>query len=259
MAIHGFTGTWHNWDPLLPALTEHHDVLAPSLLGHSGGAPLPDGTTPSLVGLADEVERDMDAAGFDKAHIVGNSLGGWIGLELAKRGRATSYVGISPGGGWAPGSKAEAKISRTFRRNYRALLWAGPRARTLAARPGLRAIALRDIVARPKQVPPAAACQMIEGAAGCSVYMPLLDALAENGPLVDASGIDCPVRIVWGTRDRVLPLGSCSDRFKELLPDAEFIEIPDLGHVPMYDDPPLIGRMILEFTTRAGEPASAAA
>ncbi len=40
----------------------------------------------------------MGRAGFDRAHIAGNSLGGWIALELARRGRAETVTAISPGG-----------------------------------------------------------------------------------------------------------------------------------------------------------------
>ncbi|MBX5469632.1 MAG: alpha/beta fold hydrolase [Thermoleophilaceae bacterium] len=259
VAIHGFTGTRHNWDPVLPALERRHDVLAVSLLGHAGGAPLPAGTAPSLAALVDGVERDMDAAGFETAHIVGNSLGGWIGVELAKRGRARTLVGIAPAGGWAPGSKIERRIQKMFRRNHHLVRWAAPRARALVSRPRLRALALRDVVAFPERVPPAAAQQMIEGAAGCSIDLALLDALGDHGPITDVAGVGCPVRIVWGTRDRILPLGPCSDRLRELLPRAEFVELPGLGHVPMYDDPERVAQAILDFTARAAasEPATA--
>jgi pimeloyl-ACP methyl ester carboxylesterase len=48
--------------------------------------------------MTDAVARDMDAAGFASAHLVGNSLGGWIALELAKRGRARTVVALSSQG-----------------------------------------------------------------------------------------------------------------------------------------------------------------
>ena len=72
--LHGFTDTWRTWELVLPALERRHDVLAPTLAGHAGGPPL-DGEV-SDDAIADAVERAMDAAGFETAHIAGNSLGG---------------------------------------------------------------------------------------------------------------------------------------------------------------------------------------
>ncbi len=44
--------------------------------------------------VADAVERAMDEAGFETAHIVGNSLGGYVALQLAARGRALVGRGV---------------------------------------------------------------------------------------------------------------------------------------------------------------------
>src|ERR1051325_9931146 len=84
--LHGFMDTWRTWELVLPALEREHDVLAPTLPGHAGGPPLPDPL--SADSLARSVEGVMDHAGFDTAHIVGNSLGGYVALQLAARGRA---------------------------------------------------------------------------------------------------------------------------------------------------------------------------
>ena len=92
--IHGFSGTRLIWEPVLEALERSHDVLAVNLAGHVGGPELAD-TPVSVNALVDAVERELDASGFDTAHMVGNSLGGWIALELAARGRARSVVALS--------------------------------------------------------------------------------------------------------------------------------------------------------------------
>src|SRR3954452_8089453 len=84
VCLHGFTDTWRSWDLVLPALERHHDVLAPTLAGHAGG-PAVDGEVREIE-LADAVERAMDEAGFETAHVVGNSLGGYLALHLAARG-----------------------------------------------------------------------------------------------------------------------------------------------------------------------------
>ena len=82
-------------------LERRHDVLAPTLPGHAGGPPLTGELSDAL--LADAVERAMDEAGFATAHIAGNSLGGFVALQLAARGRAESVVALAPTGGWAAG------------------------------------------------------------------------------------------------------------------------------------------------------------
>lgn len=99
LCVHGITDTWRSWELLAPLLEPHHDLLAISLLGHCGGRASDDEGTVTLRDLVDEAERDMDAAGFETAHLVGNSLGGWIVLELAARGRARSVTALAPAGG----------------------------------------------------------------------------------------------------------------------------------------------------------------
>src|SRR3954447_16134817 len=155
--IHGFSGTAAVWEPVLPALQEHHDVTAVTLLGHCRGAAFADGVTPSFDALADGIERDLDAAGIEKAHLVGNSLGGWLALELAHRGRALSVVALSPAGGWEPGSKEDHRLQPYFKFLHAALKVIGPRAEAFSKRPGLRKIALRDVASFPERIPPRAA------------------------------------------------------------------------------------------------------
>src|SRR5918992_4234493 len=96
--IHGIGHTWRGWKPMLPHLEPRFDVLAVDLPGFGHSPPLPAGTEPTPEALADAVERAMDEAGFDRAHVAGNSLGGWIALELARRGRALTVTAISPAG-----------------------------------------------------------------------------------------------------------------------------------------------------------------
>jgi pimeloyl-ACP methyl ester carboxylesterase len=248
--VHGFSGTWRIWDPVLPALEQRHDVLAITLLGHHDGAPFPPGATVTFDALVDGVERDMDDAGLETAHVVGNSLGGWIALELGRRGRARSVVALAPGGGWDHGSREQRRLERLFRRTHHALHWIAPRADRLVRRPRARALLLRDLVAHPERVTPAAAEAIIRGAAECPAYLDVVDAIKRDGPPKDLSGIEVTVRIAWGTRDRILPLHRYSYRLRQMLPDAEFTELRGLGHVPMSDDPAATARTILEVTAR---------
>src|ERR671917_2949546 len=98
LLIHGIGHTWRGWRPMLPQLEQRFDVLAVDLPGFGHSEPFPPGRDATPEALADAVEDEMARAGFDRPHIAGNSLGGWIALELARRGRARTVTAISPAG-----------------------------------------------------------------------------------------------------------------------------------------------------------------
>jgi pimeloyl-ACP methyl ester carboxylesterase len=64
----------------------------------------------------------------------------------------------------------------------------------------------------------------------------------------DLGPIACPVRIVYGTRDRIIRWPGHYVRLQRMLPDAEFVALPGLGHLPMWEDPGLVARTILEVS-----------
>ncbi len=249
--IHGFSATRNAWEPVLEALEHSHDVLVVNLAGHVGGPELPAGAEPTVEALVDAVERDMDEAGFETAHLVGNSLGGWIALELARRGRASSVVVFSPGGGWEPGTRAEKRLRTLFTRNHKLSTRLLPRLDSLMRRPRLRRLLLWQIMAHGDRISATAAAQLVRDSVGCSVYFELMDSIMRDGPPSTFDGISCPVLIAWGTRDRILPPRTYAARFRRLLPDAEWTELPGLGHVPMSDDPDLIVETIARFVANA--------
>ena len=254
--IHAFSGTRRLWDPLLADLERSFDVLAVSLAGHVDGPAL--GAAPICVAsLVDAVERDLDAAGFETAHLVGNSLGGWIAFELAIRGRARSVVALSPAGGWEAGTPDERRLRPLFTRLHRMSKASLPWVDTIMRRPRLRRQALREIVAHGERVPPTAAAQIIRDSLGCSVYFELMDAILRDGPIQTLDGVECPVLFAWGTRDRILPVERYSRRFREMLPGSEWVALPGAGHVPMSDEPELIVRTIDRFAGRVREPVTA--
>jgi len=254
--IHGFSGTRLIWEPVLEALERSHDVLAVNLAGHVGGREL-GGTPVSVSALVDAVERDLDAAGFDTAHLVGNSLGGWIAFDLAIRGRARSVVALAPAGGWEPGSRSERRLRALFTRNYRLLTPLLPKIDSMMRRPRLRHAMLWQIAARGERISPAVAAQVVRDSVGCPVYFELMNAILRDGPPRALGGVRCPVLLAWGTRDRIIPSRRYSQRLRDMLPDAEWTELPGLGHVPMSDDPDLVAQTITGFVARVREPAVA--
>jgi pimeloyl-ACP methyl ester carboxylesterase len=261
--IHGFSVSWGTWRPLLPALQQHHDVLVPALLGHSEGPEYLPGSPATPDVIADALERDMDSAGFERAHIVGNSLGGWLALELAARGRALSTTALSPAGGWNHPGPETKRLGRLFRQNHRMLKLLGSHGAQLVRRRRFRALALKDVAARPADVPAAIAVEMTEAAAACPIYLPLLEYLTSTG-FGELGVIDAPVQIAWGTKDRILPWPGYAERLRRLVPEAQWIPLHGLGHCPMLDDAALTTTTILKLTQevdagRAPQPAAAEA
>ncbi len=96
LLVHGLGGERHVWEPVWPALTARCDVLRIDLPGFGGSDPLPAGSDVSPQGLARAVAAFLAEAGFDHPHVAGNSLGGWVALELARLGLARSVTALCP-------------------------------------------------------------------------------------------------------------------------------------------------------------------
>lgn len=256
--LHGFANSWHAWRPVLPLLTERHDVLALTLPGHYGGDPLADGAEATIDALTDGIERALDAAGIETAHVAGNSLGGWLALDLARRGRARSVVGLSPAGGWARGTSAERRVKRLFKVQHAIFSRLEPYADTLVRRPRARRLMFGAAIQHGDRMPPADALARFRGVLGCPVYWELMAAVMRDGPPTWLGEVRTPTLIAWGDHDRVIPSKTYSQPFGQI-PGVERCELPGVGHVPMHDDPELIARTILGWTARhAAQPLSAA-
>jgi pimeloyl-ACP methyl ester carboxylesterase len=247
--IHGFSASRGIWRPLLPALESHHDVLVPTLLGHCGGPEYLAGSPATPEAMVDALERDMDSAGLERAHIVGNSLGGWLALELGARRRALSVTALSPGGGWNHGGRETKRLGRLFRQNHRMLKLLGPRGAQLMRRRRFRAFALKEIAVHPADLPAALAVEMTEASAACPIYLPAVEYLTSTG-FGELAEIDAPVQIAWGTKDRLLPWPGYAERFHRLVPEAQWVPLDGLGHCPMLDDAALTSTTILELSQR---------
>jgi pimeloyl-ACP methyl ester carboxylesterase len=250
LLLHGFTANADAWKPVLPALERHHEVVVVTFHGHMGGPPMPEGFGHSMAESTDLAAASLDAEGIDKVHVVGNSLGGWLALELARRGRALSAVAISPGGGWEPGSSEQRRLTKLFKRIRALLRVGGPLAPILARFAASRRFALRDIVAHAERMSPADARVMIEAAWRCDAFDGVMEAMTREPAPEPMDPIPCPIRLVWGTADKMLPIGRYSDRWRRILPGAEWVELDGAGHCPMFDDPDGVARAILEVTNR---------
>jgi pimeloyl-ACP methyl ester carboxylesterase len=246
--IHGLGSNRRAWDPLLPALERPHAVLALDLPGFGEAPPLPPGATPTVPALADAVERAMEAAGLETAHLAGNSMGGWIALELARRGRARTVIAISPAGLGTPRENAFAKRSLKLARALARL--AAPVAHLLLRPAAIRRALQWQFFARPQHQTADEAAYAVRALARAPAFPAACDWLFDHR----ADGLEeirCPVLIAWGTKDRLL-LPLQGPRFVRRVPGARLQRLEGLGHIPMPDDPAVVAHTILALTTAAG-------
>jgi pimeloyl-ACP methyl ester carboxylesterase len=247
LLLHGFTDTWRTWELVLPALEERFEVLAPTLAGHAGGPPPAEGVDPD-VAIIDAVEAALDEAGWEAPAIAGNSLGGYVGLHLAARGRARSVVGLAPAGGWPREDPAILEATRYFRLMRRMVREAAPHADRIASTPEGRIRSSAAYASTAEYLSPDLVATLIRGAAGCEV-LPLVEHAEQKGWDIDAPAVECPVRLVWGTEDRLLVLPDAAYRFRnEWFPEAEWIEIDGGGHCPQLDHPAETAELIAGFS-----------
>ena len=249
LLVHGITDTWRTWELLLPLLEP-----APRHAWRSRCSATPAAARSATTGevtlleLVDEAERDMDAAGFETAHLVGNSLGGWI---VARAGRArpralgrrrsprpAAGTRATPGRSRATGSSSPAARSSTLTKPARAeprsprpaAALAGPRRPRLRPAGGPRLAGRARSIARRRRLPGGAAAA---------------DRVAGRTATRTSAEIDCPVRIVWGTKDMLLPLKHVSDRFRRLRPAGGVDRDPG-RRAPAADRPPRATEVIRE-------------
>lgn len=248
--LHGIQASRGVWAPVIPELEQHHAVFAPNLPGHAGGPPLPDGVKASALTLGDGLERILDENGIEQAHFAGNSLGGWLSLEMARRGRALSVVALSPAGAFLR-DKDRKRVIKMLSQARKMGIALGPKLGPLVRRPGGRKLLVRIASERGDLMTAAEMAASFDDLAACTIFEDFVHSVHTDGGI--AEGIDVsaqPIRIAWGANDRVLPFKRYGQPMLDLLPGADHVMLPGVGHVPMWDDPQLIARTILEVTAR---------
>jgi pimeloyl-ACP methyl ester carboxylesterase len=244
--IHGIGSRWQMWEPVLARLQAQRDVVALDLPGFADSpAPAP-GTPPGVASLTRLVAEFFDDLGLERPHVAGNSLGGWISLELAKQDRARSATALSPAGFHNQREGAFQRTSLwTLVRGARLL---APRADRLMSSRAMRVVALGQVAAHPSRIPPSDAAASVRALAHAAWFDETLPAIVSDH-FAGGQAIRVPVTIAWGERDRLL-LPRQAARAARAVPAARMITLHGCGHVPTYDDPEQVAQLVTGFVAR---------
>jgi pimeloyl-ACP methyl ester carboxylesterase len=246
--LHGLGGTWSIWKPVITLLESRFRVIVPTLPGHHGGVPLPPGTEPTVDAMADTLIDLLRARNIESAHVAGNSLGGWLALELARRGFARSVTAFSPAGGWRTVADYR-KVALTFRVIYFLLPLLIALTTLFLGKAWVRRILGRSSMEHGDRVPEKDFREMLRGMSGNRVLLGLLKTMGRDGPITPMAAGKIPICIAWGECDQVIPFERYGQPMLERISGAEQRTIYGVGHVPMYDDPQALSKTIIDVTS----------
>jgi len=240
LLLHGLGGTRAVWDPVIDPLSAEREVHVIDMPGFGTTPPLPDGLEPTAANLAAEIGRTCANLGIERPHVAGNSLGGWVGLEMGRSGLAASVTAISPAGLWrAPIGQRERDVHALAGR-------VRPLVSAAIALPPLRRAMLSTFAARPERIPAAQGRQLILGWIDASGYEGANRAMRTH--VFDPAGYpEVPVTLAWGERDRLVG----PPRPERRPEGSRYVLLPDVGHTPTWDDPQLVARVLLEGSSVA--------
>jgi pimeloyl-ACP methyl ester carboxylesterase len=243
--LHGLGMSPRVWDGVRPLLEPHHEIVALTTLGHRGGVAA--SRRPVTVGdLVDEAERALDERMLERPHIAGNSLGGWMAIELARRGRAATVCALSPAGSWTSGTIEQTAGVRKIRRAIRMARLSRALPMSLLLRSAtVRRLTLRDVAEHGDHLSAAQVGEATRALLDCAVADDILTTDEEIAPL---DPLPCPITLAWSSDDALLPVAVNGAVARRRLPQAGFVVLAGVGHVSMIDDPERVARTILETT-----------
>jgi pimeloyl-ACP methyl ester carboxylesterase len=240
--LHGFGGCLEHWGPVVGKLAVERRVTAVDLPGFGRSEAWGRGRRFSIGQLVDRVEAFLDAVGLDAPAVAGNSLGGVVALELAKRRRATSVTVLSPAAFIDGASKLYVAGMLGGLQSLTRVL-PGPLVNAVLSVPPVRRSVGGFLVRRPHDLDP----DVLRSSAQSIRRGPslLLHALGLNYSFRPDDDLGVPVTVAWGTHDRVLWARQVRTA-RRVLPEATLVPLPGCGHVPMSDDPELVAQVLLD-------------
>jgi pimeloyl-ACP methyl ester carboxylesterase len=247
--LHGIGHHWQAWRPVITELLPSFDVIACDSPGFGRSAPLATGVKPTIEAYAQAFADFFAELGVSRPSVAGNSMGGAIALELARRSAVSSVTAFSPAGFWTRGERRFCQFSL-------GLLAAVPPAmrppvRMLATtRPG-RAIVFKQTFGWPSRMPADEALGTLDDAWAAPAFAETLAAFDDYDFTAGDELRGTPVTIAWGRHDRLLIYSRQAPRARKRLPWARHVTL-QAGHVPFFDDPAAVADTI-RLTARTAE------
>jgi len=237
--LHGIGHNKGAWDPIIDELATRYDVIAPDLSGFGESPAFAGGVAYTMPTAVDHLATQFERWGVVKPHVVGNSLGGAISLELGARGLVSSVTALSPAGFFNPLGKVQALFA-LFVLRFLSLVSPAPVLRRLAQTEAGRRVSGTLLYAHPERISAEAAERDALGLKYSTAFertaIKALDYKFNHQVPVTTT-------IAWGTKDLILAYPQ-SRTARERLPHATHVDLPGCGHVPMIDDPELVTRVI---------------
>jgi len=239
--LHGVTHRRQAWYPVLDELAAEREVILVDLPGHGQSPPFVLDGLPVREALRRDFEGFLSGVGLDRPHVAGNSLGGLVALHAGANGHARSVTALSPAGFWR--DEAEFAYTRRFFLGLLALAdRLGPSAERIARSRAVRSAVYTSLMAHPSRVP--FDHVLVDVRAFMYARPTLRTMLAAAEPFTEPIPRDVPVTIAWAGRDLVLPRWQAQTA-RLRLPHAEHVMLRGVGHVPMFDSPALIAKVLL--------------
>src|SRR4051794_26206658 len=242
--LHGLGMRWQWWTPCLDALAERHELVLLDLPGFGGSAPFPPERPRTPVAITDAVAARLAELGLDRPHVAGLSLGGLVAPELAPRGGVRWVPAVSPAGFTAPGWERRL-FAAELRLTAAVLGRVVEHVEPLVAHGAIRAVLMGHLARHGARVPPSELAAAVR-AQFRSDFDRTAAALVPS-TFTGGEDIAVPVTIAWGTRDFLLPPWQAR-RALRAIPGARHVPLRGCGHIPFYDDPGAVARVVLETT-----------
>lgn len=247
LLVHGLGGSWQAWLENIGALAAEHRVIAVDLpgFGNSDALPPPAEMASHSAALAELIEH----LGLERTAVVAHSMGGLIGVRLAvDRPDLVDRLVLVNAGGIRMTAVRLALVVRSFA-IFKALVGRPAALRAITRRPRLRRAVLWAMVADPRAVDPRYLAETVPLWAAPG-FTGALAAGAREVVRTRPGDVRCPVLLVWGDRDRILPIAAARALAAEL-PDARLEVIEGVGHCPMFEAADRFNRILLDFTRDA--------
>ncbi|MCW3032546.1 MAG: hypothetical protein QOK19_588 [Solirubrobacteraceae bacterium] len=254
MLLHGVGHHWQGWRPVIDLLAGEFDVIACDSPGFGSSAPLPSSMEPTITSYADAFEWFFAELGLTRPHVAGNSMGGAIALELARRRAVASVTALSPAGFWTAAERRFCQISLSALASTPKV--ARPAVERAARTRAGRIALFSQTFGYPARLPPEEAVATLRDAWASPAMAATLKSFDSYRFQRPDELRHTPVTIAWGERDRLLPYRLQAPRAMAMMPWATHLRL-GAGHVPYYDDPSAVAAAIR--TTARAVPREAAA